>query len=343
MPEAQAVGGVSTTTAAMFDIIEGFWFSRAVYIAAKLGLADLVAERARTADELAVATQSCAKSLYRILRALASRGIFTEDPSGRFSMTPLAAPLRTEVPGSLRALLTTELGEEHYPAWGNLLHTVKTGETAFDYTFRMSPWEFFAHNPENARIFDRAMTNVNGVVNAAVLRAYDFSKIKLIVDVAGGQGSLMAAILKANPSLRGIVLDMPHVTETTKRLIEAEGLSGRCEVLGGDFFESVPAGGDTYIMKWIIHDWNDERSIAILKNCRRAVVPGGKLLLVEAVLPPANQRAFSKFMDLNMLVMTGGRERKESEYKALFEAAGFRLTGVISTESEFNLIEGAPV
>ena len=332
MPEAQAVGGVSTTTAAMFDIIEGFWFSRAVYIAAKLGLADLVAERARTADELAVATQSCAKSLYRILRALASRGIFTEDPSGRFSMTPPAAPL-----------LTTELGEEHYPAWGNLLHTVKTGETAFDYTFRMSPWEFFAHNPENARIFDRAMTNVNGVVNAAVLRAYDFSKIKLIVDVAGGQGSLMAAILKANPSLRGIVLDMPHVTETTKRLIEAEGLSGRCEVLGGDFFESVPAGGDTYIMKWIIHDWNDERSIAILKNCRRAVVPGGKLLLVEAVLPPANQRAFSKFMDLNMLVMTGGRERKESEYNALFEAARFRLTGVISTESEFNLIEGAPV
>lgn len=343
MHSAPQAPAVPDPTAGMLEIIEGFWLSRAVYIVAKLGIADLLAEEPRTADELAHTTQSHAPSLYRILRALASRNIFTEDAAGRFSMTPPAAPLLTDARGSLRAILMTELGEEHYPAWGNLLHTVKTGETAFDHTFRMSPWEFFAQNPENARIFDQAMTNINGIVNTAVLRAYDFSRAKLLVDVAGGQGSLMAALLKANPMLRGIVLDMPHVIEGTKRLLEGEGISTRCEVLAGDFFKSVPAGGDIYVMKWIIHDWHDERSIAILKNCRRAIGAQGKLLLIEAVLPPANQHSMSKFFDLNMLVMTGGRERTTSEFKALFEAAGFSLTRVVPTDSEFSLIEGAPV
>jgi hypothetical protein len=343
MNAAPQAAPISASSAAMFEIIEGFWFSRAVYIAAKLGIADLVSERPRSAVELAAATQSHAPSLYRILRALASRNIFTEDASGRFSMTPAAVALQSEARGSLRAFLMTELGEEHYPAWGNLLHTVKTGETAFDCTFKMSPWEFFSQNPENAAIFDRAMTNVNGIVNAAIVRAYDFSRAKLLVDVAGGQGTLMAAVLKSHFGVRGILLDMPHVIEATKRILEAEGLGARCQVVAGDIFKSVPAGGDLYLMKWIIHDWDNERSVAILKNCRAAMEAHGKLILVEAVLPPGNQHSMSKFFDLNMLVMTGGRERSESEYKALFQASGFRLTRIIPTQSEFSLIEGAPV
>lgn len=326
----------------MLEVIEDFWFSRAVYIAAKLGIADHLAEGPKSAVELAVATQTHGPALHRLMRALASRGVFSEDGDARFSLTPSAAPLRTGVDGSLRAFLTTELGEEHYPAWGNLLHTVKTGETAFDYTFGMPPWDFFARNPENARVFDQGMTNVNGLVNAAVLAAYDFSKIKRLVDVGGGQGSLMASILKANSHLHGIVFDVPHVAEGTKRLIEAEGLSGRCEVVAGSFFETVPEGGDAYLMKWIIHDWDDERALTILKNCRQAVTSDGKLLLIEAILPPANQHAFSKFMDLNMLVMTGGRERTEAEYRALFEVSGFRLSRVVSTQSEFKVIEAGP-
>jgi hypothetical protein len=258
-------------------------------------------------------------------------------------MTPAATALQTEAHGSLRALLMTELGEEHYPAWGNLLHTLKTGETAFDYTFQMSPWDFFAQNSENAAIFAQAMTNVNGIVNPAVVREYDFSGMKLLVDVAGGHGSLTAAILKSNPQLRGILLDMPHVTDGAKRLMEAEGLSSRCEVVAGNIFSEVPAGGDVYVMKWIIHDWNDERSVVILKNCRRAILPDGKLLLVEAVLPPRNEHALSKFFDLNMLVMTGGRERTAPEFKALFETSGFKLTRIVPTDSEFSVIEGVPV
>ena len=343
MQGQQQPAAVADVPAAMLEVIEDFWFSRAIYLAAKLGIADLVAGGPKGTAELAMATQTHAPSLYRVLRALASRGVFAEDSDGRFSLTPLAGALRTGFRGSLRAFLITELGEEHYPAWGNLLHTVKTGETAFDYTFGMSPWDFFARNPENASTFDQAMTNVNGVVNAAVTAAYDFSKFQQLVDVGGGQGSLMASILKANPGVRGVVFDVPHVAEGAEHLIEAEGLGGRCRVVAGDFFKSVPGGGDAYLMKWIIHDWDGERSVTILKNCRRAVSQEGKLLLIEAVLPPANQRAFSKFMDLNMLVMTGGRERTEAEYRRLFEAAGFRLTRVIPTESDFKLIEGVPV
>lgn len=328
---------------AMLQMISGFWISRAIYIIAKLGIADHLAGGPKTAEEIAAATGTHSGAIYRIFRALSSVGVLTEEADQRFGLTPLSETLRTDAPGSLRAFATVELGEEHYPAWGELLYSVKTGEIAFDKHFGMPIWEFFAKNPENARTFDDAMTNVSLAIKDAILASYDATTIRKLADIAGGHGSLLAAILKSNPEMKGVLFDLPGVTEGARKRIEAEGLSDRCEVIAGSFFESVPEGADAYIMKWIIHDWDDERSIAIFKNIRRAIAEGGKLLLVEAVVPPGSEPHFSKFIDLNMLVMTGGRERTEEEYRRLLEAGGFKLTKVIPTDSPMSIIEAAPM
>lgn len=328
---------------AMLQMISGFWISRAIYIIAKLGIADHLAGGPKTAEEIAAATGTHSGAIYRIFRALSSVGVLTEEADQRFGLTPLSETLRTDAPGSLRAFATVELGEEHYPAWGELLYSVKTGEIAFDKHFGMPIWEFFAKNPENARTFDDAMTNVSLAIKDAILASYDATTIRKLTDIAGGHGSLLAAILKSNPEMKGVLFDLPGVTEGARKRIEAEGLSDRCEVIAGSFFESVPEGADAYIMKWIIHDWDDERSIAIFKNIRRAIAEGGKLLLVEAVVPPGSEPHFSKFIDLNMLVMTGGRERTEEEYRRLLEAGGFKLTKVIPTDSPMSIIEAAPM
>ena len=328
---------------AMLQLISGFWISRCIYIAAKLGIPDLVKDAPKTAEELATATGTHAPSLFRVLRALASVGIFSQQRDSRFGLTPLSDTLRSDVSGSMRAFAMTELGEEHYPAWGDLLHSVRTGDIAFDHAFGEPVWEFFAKNPENAKIFNDAMSGMTAQANEALHAAYDFARINTLVDVGAGHGGLITSILKRNPSMRGILFDSPEVIEGAKTLLEGSGVSDRCELVGGDFFQSVPEGGDAIIMKWIIHDWNDEQSVAILKNCRRALPENGKLILVEAVVPSGSEPHFSKFIDLNMLVMTGGRERTEAEFRALYEAAGFRLTRILATESPFSVIEGARV
>lgn len=336
-----AAQGVSVSpTMAVLQVLSGFWSARAVYIAAKLGLADLVQEGPKTAAELAVLTGTHTPSLYRVLRALASIGWLQEGTGGRFGPTALTSGLQTDVPGSLRFLAMTELGEEHYPAWGDLLFSVRTGELAFDRVFGMANWEFWASHPENAQIFNQAMSEVTAVLEPAVLAAFDLSGFNKIVDVGGGRGTLMASILRAYPNARGVVLDLPHVIELGRQHIHAQGLSARCELLAGDFFESVPGGGDAYILKWVIHDWDDARSIAILKNCHRAMSPNGKLFVIEAVIPSGNEPFFHKLMDLNMLVMTGGRERTAAEYRALFEAAGFDLNRIIPSPTEISVLEG---
>jgi len=328
---------------AMLQMISGFWISRALYIVAKLGIADHLKQRPQTAAELAAATETHSSSLYRVLRALASVGVVVQDDQGRFSSTPLLATLQTDVPGSLRAFATTELGEEHYPAWGELMHSVKTGEIAFDHHFGVPIWEFFAQHPENARIFNDAMSGISDATTAAVLAAYDFSSIRKLVDVGGGHGRLITAILKANPKMKGVLFDAPPVIEGARPQIEAAGMADRCELVVGNFFELVSSGGDAYILKWIIHDWDEEKSTAILKNCHRAMTEGGKLLLVEAVVPMGSEPHFSKFIDLNMLVMTGGRERTEDEYRALLAASGFKLTRIIPTASPMSVVEGVRV
>jgi SAM-dependent methyltransferase len=321
-------------------MISGFWISRAIYIAAKLGLADHLRDGPKTAQELAAVTGTHGPSLYRVLRALASVGVFVEEEEGGFTLTPLSETLRTDVPGSLRAFATVELGEEHYPAWGELLHSVTTGEIAFDRAFGMPVWKFFDQHPENAQTFNDAMTGLTLAVNDAVLSSYDFSSISKIVDVGCGHGSLIVSILKTNPDMKGVLFDAPSVVKGAQSRIEAEGMADRCDVVAGDFFDSAPGGGDAYILKWIIHDWDDERSIRILQNCHRAMKEKGTLLLVEAVIPRGSEPHFSKFMDLNMLVMTGGRERTENDYRMLLEASGFKLTRIIQTGSPMSVIEG---
>jgi hypothetical protein len=324
---------------AMLQLITGFWVSRAIYVAAKLGLADLVKDSPKTADELARLTGTHSPSLYRALRALASVGVFTDDGQGRFAQTPLSETLRSDTPGSLRALAMAELGQEHYPAWGNLMHSVKTGEIAFDNLFKQNVWEYYARNPEDARNFNESMRGLTEMVNVAVLDAYDFSGVHKLVDVAGGTGGLISAILSAHPRMRGVLFDLPHVIAEAGPLLDAAGVRDRCETSTGDFFRSVPEGGDAYVMKWIIHDWDDEKSTAILKNIHRAMDKNGKLLLIEMVVPEGNQPDVSKFLDLDMMVMTGGRERAEAEFNSLLAASGFKLTRVIRTKSPVCVIE----
>ncbi|MBD0372030.1 MAG: methyltransferase [Pyrinomonadaceae bacterium] len=327
----------------MVEMISGFWVSRVIYIAAKLGLADLLKDGAKTASEVAEATETHAPSLYRVMRALAAAGVLSEDEEKRFSLTPLGATLRSDVPFSLRALATSELGEVHYPSWGALLHTVKTGERGFDHVFGTDCWDYFAKHPEYARTFNQSMTEVTRVVEPAVTKAYDFSGFAKIVDVGGGHGSLLTSILKKNPQAKGVVLDAPAVVEGAKARIEAEGLQERCEAVGGNFFEAVPEGGDAYIMKHIIHDWDDKEAIAILKNCRKAINDGGKVILIESVVPPGNEPSLSKFGDLVMMLIPGGRERTAEEFGALFEAAGFKLERIVPTESPMSVIEAVAV
>ena len=327
----------------MLHIISGFWAARCVYILAKLGIADLIKDGPKSVDELATATGSHGPSLFRVLRALAAVGVITQDDQRQFGATPLSDTLRSDIRGSLRAFAMTELGEEHYPAWGELLHSVRTGEVAFENAFGESVWEFLPKHPENAKIFNDAMSGMTAQANEALHAAYSFDGIKKLMDVGGGHGGLITSILEKNPDMRGVLFDSPQVIEGAKAKIVDSGVSDRCELVGGDFFQPVPSGTDAIILKWIIHDWNDEQSVAILKNCHHALPDKGKLILVEAVVPETSEPHFSKFIDLNMLVMTGGRERTESEFRKLYEDSGFKLTRIVPTESPFSVIEGVKV
>ena len=325
----------------MLHIISGFWVARCVYVAAKLGIPDLIKDEPKPADELAAATGTHAPSLFRVLRALAGVGVITQDSDNRFGGTPLSQTLCSG-PGSIRAFALTELGEEHYPAWGELIYSVRTGGIAFDKAFGEPCWEFFRKNPENARIFNDAMSAITAQANEAIHAVYDFAGINTIVDVGGGHGGLITGILKKNPGMRGILFDAPEVIEGAKAAVQESGLAARCKLVGGDFFKSVPQG-DAIVMKWIIHDWNDEQSVAIMKNCQRALPDNGKLILIEAVVPATSEPHFSKFIDLNMMVITGGRERTAEEFRELYEASGFRVKRIVPTASPFSVVEGVKV
>jgi hypothetical protein len=341
----------STTTdvspsAAMLRMISGFRVSRAIYVAAKLGLADLLKDGPKEVAQLAERTGTHAPSLYRVMRALASVGIFGQDEQGRFTLTPVAATLQSDIPGSLRAWAILVLGEEHYQAWGELMHSVRTGETAFEHFFGVGVFRYEAEHPEHAKIFDAAMANLIGVYNAAVLDSYPFSTIDKLVDVGGGDGSLIVAILKASPKMKGVLFDLPHVKEKANQRIADAGLAGHCEIVAGDALVSVPSGGDAYVLSRVINSFDDERALAILRNCRRASTQKSKLLLIERVLPDRVEHSTAAqgpvLSDLNMMVMSGGRERTAGEHRALLEAAGFAITKIIPTQSEVSLIETVP-
>lgn len=324
---------------ALLRMMTGYWVSKALNVAAELALADLLQEGPRTIDELASACDAHPPTLYRLLRALASVGVFTEIEGYRFALTPLAELLRSDVPDSMRALARM-YGSEQYRAWGDLLDSVRSGDPAFDRVFGASYFDYLARSPEAGAVFNQAMTGWTTQVADAVVAAYDFARMNTIVDVGGGHGLLLTTILRAHPSMRGVLLDLPHVVAGAQPLLEAAGVAERCEAVGQDFFASVSDGGDGYILAQILHDWDDERCQIILRNCRQAMRPDGKLLVVEQVLPPANEPSLGKWLDLHMLVLLTGRERTEAEYRALLEAAGFELTKVIPTRSGASIVEG---
>lgn len=320
-------------------MLTGYWISQALYVAAKLGLADLLKGGPRTADDLASAAQMRPRPLYRLLRALASAGVFAEDNRQRFSLTPLAECLRSDVPGSQRAMAITA-GELFFPAWGELLYSVQTGGTAFEKVYGQPVFDYLSQNPTQARLFDETMVGVHGRETAAMLDAYNFSGVRVLADIGGGNGSVLTAVLKEYPDMRGILFDLPGVAERAKANVEAAGLAGRCQVAGGSFFESVPKGADACLLRHIIHDWDDDKATTILGNVHRALAPGGELLVVESVIPPGNEPSFGKLLDLAMLVIPGGEERTEDEYRKLYQAAGFRLTRIVATQAEVGVIEG---
>ena len=327
--------------APILQMIQGFWVSRAIYVAAELGIADLLRNGSMKTEELAVKAGAHAPSLYRVMRALASVGVFADEGGQGFALTPVGETLRSDVPGSLRLLAIELLGRNQYSAWEQLLYSVKTGAIAFDHVFGVSKWQYNAENPREATAFDEAMASFNSMVASAVVTSYDFSSCGTIVDVGGGSGNLLAAILKAYPTLHGVLADLPHVLDGAQTRLRAEGVAERCEVVAADFFKSAPKG-DTYLLKWIIHDWDDQSAETILENCRAAMKPGGRVLLVESMVEPRNGASLAKFMDLAMLVMTGGRERTELEYQVLLGCAGLRITNVIRTGTELSLIEAEP-
>ncbi|MEX0716928.1 MAG: methyltransferase [Planctomycetaceae bacterium] len=324
------------------QMITGYWVSQCVYVAAKLGLADLLANGPRTAAELAEATASQTDPLYRVLRALASVGVFAEDDAGRFALTPLAERLRSDVPGSQRAFAIM-MGEEQYHVWGDLIDAVQTGRNAFQRIYHMPIFEFLQRNPEKGKTFDAAMVGIHGRETGALADAYDFSGIRTLADVGGGNGSLLRGILERNPSLQGILYDLPAVVERARPAIEGAGLAERCRTVAGNFFESVPAGADAYIMRHIIHDWDDAECLTILGHCRAAMPADGRLLVVESIIPPGNEPCVGKLLDLTMLLMPGGRERTEEQYRALFASAGFELVRVVPTATEVSVLESRPV
>ena len=327
----------------MIQFITGFWTSRAVHVAAKLGIADLLQSGPKTATELAAATDTHAPSLYRIMRALTSVGLFKRESDDRFALTPLSETLISGVPGSVRAFIISELGQEHYPAWGNLMHSVKTGEIAFDNAFGKDIWKYFAENPEDAAVFNDSMSGMTAAANEAILSVYDFSQFGKVIDIGGGHGGLITSILQKNPQVKGVLFDAPPVIEGARPKLENAGLAARYETVAGNFFEAVPAGGDAYVMKWIIHDWEDEKAIRILKNCREHMQSNSRMIIVDCVVPENDQPDFSKTFDLNMMVMTGGKERTEAEFRELLAAAGFKLLRVIPTDVPTSIVEAQPI
>jgi len=329
---------------AMLQLITGCWLSQAIFVAAKLGIADLLAGGPQSVAQLAYRTATNEQALYRVLRALASTGIFAEDASRQFCLTPLAEYLQRDSAGSLRSYAIM-LGEQWtWRSVGAMLHCVQTGQSGFEHVFgESSPFEYYKKNPEAGRISREGLTNRSASENSAVVSAYDFAGIKTIVDVGGGEGSLLTSILAASPALHGILFDVPDASQAARQRLEAAGVHLRSDVQGGDFFTSVPAGGDVYVLKKVIHDWNDERASTILQNCRAVMPPRGRLLLIELIISAGNEPSFAKMLDLLMLTHVGGRERTEDEYRSLLRSSGFRLQRVISTASPVSVMEAEPI
>jgi O-methyltransferase domain len=328
----------------MRNLAIGHWVARLIHVAAKLRLADLLRKGPRPLDDLATTAGVQPEPLYRVLRALASVGIFAETKGRRFNLTPLAATLQTGVPGSMQAWAHMINDNWGWDSWQELLYGVRTGEVPFLKAHGIPIFEYLEKHPEDLAVFGESMTSISQIENPAVAAAYKFTGIRTLVDVAGGHGSLLATILRANPRLHGVLFDRGPVIARAEndRHITAKGITERCRLESGDFFEAVPKGGDAYIMKYILHDWNDEACVKILTNSRAAMNAKGKVLVVDNVIASGNDPSWGKLLDIQMLII-GGRERTKKEFASLFAAAGLKLTRVVPTKCSLSIVEGIPV
>lgn len=331
-------GPAEPTADRMRAMINGFRTTQVVYVFAKLGLADYPDESPFTAAGLAVRVGANADGLGRVLRLAALFGLVTEEPGGRFRLTPLGDSLKTDKPNSLRQV-AIQLGELHYGGWGGLLHSAKTGNSAFEHIFGASLFDYLSKHPDAQTTFDAYMSANKDLFADALAERYDFARFRVLVDVGGGNGSVSAAILKRNPRLTALIFDQPQVVRTAAQFLSATGLEKRCQVVGGDFFQSVPPGGDIYMLSNVIHDWDDASARRILSNCRAVMQPDTPLILLEAILSPHGESSGVVMSDVNMLVMLTGRERTEDQYDALLRASGLTLSRTIPITQRLSLIE----
>ena len=323
----------------VFQLMTGHIVATAVNLAAQIGIADRLANGPRAAADLARECEVNEDALYRVLRALASVGLFEEGPPRTFGLTPAGAALQD---GPIRWMALWIAGSFNLHVYANAMHSLKTGESAVPATVGTGVFEHLATDPQLSRVFNDAMTGFSASIIPAIVEAYDFSGIQTLVDIAGGHGAVLAAILEKYPQMKGILFDLDHVVAGAKPVLAARGVADRVATTSGDFFKAVPAGGDAYIMKHIIHDWDDAKATAILKNIRSVLPKDGRVILLESVIGAGNEPELGKIIDIEMLVMPGGKERTADEYRKLFAAAGFDLTRVVATKSPLSVIEAAP-
>ncbi|MGD2270762.1 MAG: methyltransferase [Desulfobacterales bacterium] len=323
--------------AQIMQFIAGKWISKPIYVAAELGIADMLSDGAKSVDELAEMTGAQHTALYRLMRALACVGIFSETGERCFALTPMAECLKRD---AMRSIALMFLSDWHDKAWDCLLDSVKTGDIAFEKAHGKPAFEWFKDNRRAAELYYTANAIKARGSHRAIVDAYDFSDITTLTDVGGGYGTLMVEILMANPHIQGVVADLASVARIADKEIKAKNLDPRCRVMECDFFKEIPAGSDAYLLSHVLHDWDDEQCRRILKNCRRAMTPGAKLLILESVIATGNEFSIAKLLDLEVFVMGGGRERSEAEFRELFESVGFILSQVVATSESVSVIEG---
>jgi hypothetical protein len=328
---------------ALLDLAHGNWVTQTLYVAAKLNIADQLADGPLTSDEVAHNVDAHPDAVFRLMRALAAKSVLKQRRDGRFSLTPMGQALRSDTHGSMRNMVVMIGCPEHWELWGSLLHSVRTGEPATDKLRGMPFFSYLETNPEYADAFNNAMTGFSELSTDAVVAAYDFAPFRIIVDVGGGHGRLLGAILANTPGAQGILFDLPSVVEGAAPTLQAAGVADRCTPVGGSFLNSVPERGDAYVLKSVIHDWGDADSIQILRNVRNVIAADGKLLLVEMVLPERASSHFGMMLDLEMLINVGGRERTRADFARVLSEAGFKLSNVVDTVSPLSVVEAVPV
>lgn len=331
-----------TPTAILLRLVNGYQISQAIHVVAELRLADLIGTEQVSVPEIAARVGAHPESLYRLLRALSTVGVFRETEDRRFVASPVSELLRTDSPQSMWGWPMMIGRPYHWQMWGDLLHSVRTGEDAIRHRHGMGVWAWRADKPEETTIFNAAMEAMSRNVAPAIIAACDFTRFKRIVDVGGANGALLAAILTASPNSSGVVFDLPHVVREARSVIKRAGLEGRCEIAEGSYFDGIPAGGDAYLFKSVLMDHTDETCAAVLRRVRTAMGPQGTLLVLEGMISAPNEGQRAAFSDLMMLVGTGGRERRDDEWKAVLAAGGFELTAIMPTASRFQILEGRP-